>query len=284
MPLPAKHCWQHVASLIPPGKGETGPPPAPRPPPGPATLLSPTQRYFYSPTQARPGFKREENGAGGKIPRGIELLPTLGGFLILSPSIPRLPGDGKGKGSSCWPRRWWLDRNSSCEARAVWLSPGQGHRAHGTSRCQARSQPASQAACWPSRPPKIILRVYPPPLLAGGPKGSSTCVLSQGPQRERWHLPSPVSLCPASPLFAWGSSTHDIHGPKAPLRGQSPVPDTDKPLWHHPDAAIPPWSPSFRSEQRAPGTAPAQPQPGHQGVEQNTAEGLKEEQRGRKPV
>lgn len=114
-----------------------------------------------------------------------------------------------------------------------------------------------------------------------GPKGEQhLCFVPRSPKRE---VASP-SLCPASPLFAWGSSTHDTHGPKAPLRGQSPVPDTDKPLWHHPDAAIPPWSPSFRSEQRAPGTAPAQPQPGHQGVGKNTAEGLKEEQRGRKPV
>lgn len=52
LPLPANHSWQHVASLIPPGKGETGPPPPPPTPPlythhHPPTAPK-TQLYFCS--------------------------------------------------------------------------------------------------------------------------------------------------------------------------------------------------------------------------------------------
>lgn len=78
LPLPANHSWQHVASLIPPGKGETGPPPPPQPPlythtTTPLQLPKPSS-IFAAAHRIDSGFQRERNGAGlrgWEIPRGL---------------------------------------------------------------------------------------------------------------------------------------------------------------------------------------------------------------------
>lgn len=100
------------------------------------------------------------------------------------------------------------------------------------------SPPGTQlAATLPSHPPGSLLALNCTQnhlLGVGNPRGgSTTCVLSQDPQIAKRRVASPsstVSFRPARPLLAWGNSTRDIHGPKAPLRGQSLVQAKDKPL------------------------------------------------------
>lgn len=169
LPLPAKHCWQHVASLIPPGKGETGPPP-PHPGPLPALPRHPPNSnqvlFLQPPTKQRrmPGLNGGKTGLRGEIPRALELLhccPRQGGTPRPIPIHPSGPREGKGQqlpaAGPCLSQRWGprheghgRARNSSCEASTTWLAPGRGHRVHVTSRCPG------VPCCRPSPPGSLL--------------------------------------------------------------------------------------------------------------------------------
>lgn len=218
------------------------------------------------------------------------MLPTLGGFLIpvsVHPTALR-EWQGKAKGSSCWPR-WCrgqgLARNSSWDGSAAprMGTPGTRHLL-GVPRLSPPSPGSPPGSLNP--PPKSSHPEGSPLLWEQGPQGEAAppAFRPKVPKvpKEGWHLPPPLPLCVLqNPCSPGGAAPTTSMAPK-PLGGVSPLskPRT-KPCWHHPDFAVLPWSPSFLSEQRAPGTGPAQPELGHRGLGK-PEKGLRDEQRGRK--
>lgn len=142
----------------------------------------------------------------------------------------------------------------------MWLSPGQGHRAH----CHLQApEGAKLAATLPGSllAPQIHQKSshpegFPPPLEQGTQGGAAPLVFCPKVPKKRGGISLLHSLHPSRPLLTRGSSTHDIHGPKAPLGGQCLVCQSF-PRQGQTAAGITPALPSF------PGALPSAPSRGH---------------------